>query len=63
MSPDIVRKRALRTGDGSHISTKETTKEALETKKVEFEEHVWGWQDEKMTESEKSDVTIYHKSN
>jgi stearoyl-CoA desaturase (delta-9 desaturase) len=63
ISPEIVRKRVLRTGDGSHhYSVEHTHQQLSKDQETEHEEHVWGWQDDQMTEEEKSDVTIVNQS-
>lgn len=63
---DMVKKRVLRTGDGSHKYAK------LEAKDVEGRidnnniderdtEHFWGWGDKEMTDADLKNVEILHK--
>lgn len=66
----MIRKRVLRTGDGSHPISKEMEKQELQAKLIEFvnkyhEEStdlVWGWDDKDMDPEEKRCVTIYNKT-
>ena len=60
----MIRKRALRTGDGSH----EYARQLHDAQKNNFNsvvrdvEHFWGWNDELLTEEDKKDVTIINKT-
>lgn len=58
VSDDMIRKRALRTGDGSHPADK-TKGSAKDDGPVE---HVWGWNDHDMTAEDKSGADIRNKS-
>lgn len=74
VSDDLIRKRILRTGDGSHKYAKmETSEERLLAYVKERttdangnhvhhdEDTIWGWDDEAMAEEDKKYVTISHK--
>lgn len=57
----MVRKRILRTGDGSHkFSLTENIKTQLPDHS-EDENLVWGWDDKDMTELDKKEANIYNK--
>lgn len=60
--PHIVQKRILRTGDGSHEYSKAYKNEDDKQSPVVMNEHVWGWNDEKMTETDKSEVIIFNNT-
>ncbi|CRL07879.1 CLUMA_CG020908, isoform A [Clunio marinus] len=63
---DMVKKRVLRTGDGSHKYAKiaqediEATEDNNNTN-VRDTEHFWGWGDKEMTEDDLKNVEILHK--
>lgn len=52
----MIRKRALRTGDGTCRLTKGIT-----NSKDEAVEHIWGWNDRDMAENDKHDANIRKK--
>lgn len=64
VSPEMIRKRALRTGDGSHeCATQKVIGLDDAQNNVERDvEHFWGWNDELLTEEDKKDVTIINKT-
>lgn len=53
MAPHIVKKRILRTGDGTHEYSKSHANQ-----NPEESNHIWGWQDEKMSDIDKSEITV-----
>lgn len=60
----MIKKRVLRTGDGSHEYSKEFsnsqgTNEILPERDVE---HFWGWNDEMMTSEDRENVTIVNQT-
>lgn len=57
-----MQKRILRTGDGSHEYSKAMKNGSSSQSPVVMDEHIWGWQDEKMSESDKSEITIYNNT-
>lgn len=63
VSADLVRKRVLRTGDGSHDYAKELNAQRTLTSCDQRDmDHFWGWNDELLTEEDRNDVTILNKS-
>lgn len=64
IDPKIIHKRADRTGDGSFIDSRvyldKTFREVREEGK--FDEHIWGWQDEMISQKEKENVTIINQT-
>lgn len=54
----MIRKRALRTGDGTCRLTQGLSKSKNENEEVE---HIWGWNDRDMTEEDKHDANIRKK--
>lgn len=66
-STDVIRKRVLRTGDGSHPYSKEAKKHHLEVdNNNEGEEtrdlnHFWGWEDEEMKEEDRKVTILYRQ--
>lgn len=66
----MIRKRVLRTGDGSHPISKEMEKKELQAKLIEFvnkyheesSDLVWGWDDKDMDPEVKRTVKIYNKT-
>lgn len=61
VSEEMVRKRILRTGDGSHkFSLTENIKTQLPDHS-EDDNLVWGWDDKDMTELDKKEANIYNK--
>lgn len=61
VSEEMVRKRILRTGDGSHkFSLTENIKTQLPDHSVD-ENLVWGWDDKDMTDVDKKDAQILNK--
>lgn len=60
----MIRKRVLRTGDGSHTFSKKNTSDHDAPKEVVERdvEHFWGWNDELLTDDDKKDVTIINKT-
>lgn len=69
VSEEMVRKRVLRTGDGSHRYNKELTKMELQEKLIEYvnkihDEHIdpiWGWDDKDMDPDDKKLVKVYNR--
>ncbi|CAG9785490.1 unnamed protein product [Diatraea saccharalis] len=59
VSVDIIKKRAARTGDGSHPSTKHTNESVDDH--VHPEKPTWGWGDRDMTEEER-EYAVIHKN-
>lgn len=55
----MIRKRIGRTGDGSHPWAKQT--ENTEDDHQHPENPIWGWDDQDMTEEEKTFAEIVHK--
>ncbi|KAG5671195.1 hypothetical protein PVAND_001406 [Polypedilum vanderplanki] len=62
VSAEVIRKRVLRTGDGSHSISQNNSQQSTQKKKNEREEFIWGWQDNLLTENEKKYVTVVNKS-
>lgn len=70
VSYEMIRKRVLRTGDGSHPISKEMEKKELQAKLIEFvnkyheesSDLVWGWDDKDMDPEVKRTVKIYNKT-
>lgn len=64
VSTEMIQKRILRTGDGSHEYAKQFSID--QKKKADCAErdvgHFWGWNDELMTDEDKTGVTIYNKT-
>jgi stearoyl-CoA desaturase (Delta-9 desaturase) len=63
---DVIRKRVLRTGDGSHPYSKEAKKQDLEVDNNNEGEnrdlnHFWGWDDEEMREEDKQVTILYRQ--
>lgn len=59
INPEIIRKRAQRTGDGSYLKNRlHEENEVVKEVDERFDAHIWGWQDEMVTAEEKEDVTI-----
>lgn len=64
----MIRKRAIRTGDGSHPYAIEAKKKDLvtgddnnnESEKVRDLDHFWGWDDPDMIEEDKA-IEILHR--
>ncbi|XP_055587826.1 acyl-CoA Delta-9 desaturase [Uranotaenia lowii] len=65
VSDDMIKKRVLRTGDGSHDYSEEQLREKmvdyLNTMDHEDEKPVWGWDDLDMNEEDRIDATISKK--
>jgi hypothetical protein len=60
---EMVEKRLLRTGDGSHsIAKAHGTVETFTDESVRDVEHFWGWEDETLTAEDKEGFTIYHRT-
>nr|UEN71132.1 acyl-CoA delta(11) desaturase 2 [Glyphodes pyloalis] len=63
VSAEMIRKRAARTGDGSHP----TSQEAVNAKQVDDDDHhhpenpVWGWDDRDMPEEDRQLAEIAHQ--
>ncbi|XP_072392437.1 acyl-CoA Delta-9 desaturase-like [Diabrotica undecimpunctata] len=63
VSPDMVRKRIARTGDGSHAYGKLPLENGNTQDHHELNENVvWGWDDKDMKVEDINDVTIKYKS-
>lgn len=64
VSPELIQKRVLRTGDGSHTSAIELLDaQIMDSKVIERDlDHFWGWNDELLTEEDKRDITIINKT-
>lgn len=63
IDPSLVSKRALRTGDGSHISSRIYLNNNYEDcRTYETVEHIWGWQDETVCAEEKKVVKIINST-
>lgn len=61
VSPEMIKKRVLRTGDGSHPIYKDRLNERSSEEEPKRDlEHFWGWNDELMTEEDKKDALITH---
>lgn len=60
----MIRKRVLRTGDGSHTFSKQNASDQDEEKEVVERDvgHFWGWNDELLTDEDKKFVTIINKT-
>lgn len=58
----MIHKRILRTGDGSHKISKQSSSSQKVQEGARDVEHFWGWQDELLTEEDKRDVTIINKT-
>lgn len=65
VSDDMIKKRVLRTGDGSHIYSEEQLREKMvdyiNNLDHENENVVWGWLDHDMAEDDRRDVTVSNK--
>lgn len=60
---EMIQKRALRTGDGTHWHSKEVLNGRPGDCAPERDvDHFWGWNDELMTAEDKKDVTIINKT-
>lgn len=65
VSDDMIKKRVLRTGDGTHPYSEEQLREKM----VDFinnldheqENVVWGWDDHDMAEDDRRDATVSNK--
>lgn len=66
VSDDMIKKRVLRTGDGSHTySEQELTAKMVDyinNLDHESEQAVWGWDDRDMNELDRQDATVQNKS-
>ncbi|XP_070502648.1 acyl-CoA Delta12-desaturase-like [Chironomus tepperi] len=63
IDPNLVSKRALRTGDGSHISSRIYLNNNYEDSRTyQTNEHIWGWQDETVCDEEKQVVKIINNT-
>jgi len=60
---EMVQKRLLRTGDGSHDHAKSHMNTKSEATNERDIEHFWGWNDETLTEEDKEGMTIINKTN
>lgn len=61
----MIKKRILRTGDGSHAYAKEFSNSQQDNAEQTAErdvEHFWGWNDELLTDEDKRDVTIFNQT-
>jgi stearoyl-CoA desaturase (Delta-9 desaturase) len=61
---DMIRKRVLRTGDGSHKYTKLQDAELIDNNNRTEDrdtEHFWGWGDNEMTEDDMKNVEILNR--
>lgn len=62
---DIIKKRVLRTGDGSHPYSEEELREKMfdyiNNMDHEHENPVWGWDDKDMDEDDRRDATVSNK--
>ncbi|KAG5671193.1 hypothetical protein PVAND_001404 [Polypedilum vanderplanki] len=61
VSAEVICKRVLRTGDGSHLFAKNQSNQ-MTSEENKYEEFVWGWQDKLLTEDEKKYVTVVNKT-
>uniref|UniRef100_A0A1B0DIJ1 Fatty acid desaturase domain-containing protein n=1 Tax=Phlebotomus papatasi TaxID=29031 RepID=A0A1B0DIJ1_PHLPP len=67
VSEDMIRKRILRTGDGSHEYSRNKREEELRQMLMSDHDHyhdqnmVWGWDDNDMDEEDKKFAKIYNK--
>lgn len=61
VAPHIVQKRILRTGDGTHDYSKLHAQQTA-NQSPEEATHIWGWQDEKLTDIDKSEVTVVNRT-
>lgn len=62
----MIRKRVLRTGDGSHIASLKTPQEQLsalvnDPSLASSDPLIWGWDDRDMNSEDKCDATIMKK--
>lgn len=62
MAPHIVQKRILRTGDGTHEYSKLHAHHSKSQSPSDENNHIWGWEDEKMSEIDKSEVTVVNRT-
>lgn len=67
VSMEMIQKRILRTGDGSHSYA--NASEVLNDEQTDVEqtaerdvEHFWGWNDELLTDEDKVGVTIFNNT-
>ncbi|KAL0831151.1 hypothetical protein ABMA28_002020 [Loxostege sticticalis] len=60
VSADMIRKRAARTGDGSHPTCQEGPKSVDDDDDHHHENAVWGWDDKDMPEEDKQLAQITH---
>uniref|UniRef100_A0A182K1K4 Fatty acid desaturase domain-containing protein n=1 Tax=Anopheles christyi TaxID=43041 RepID=A0A182K1K4_9DIPT len=66
VSDELVRKRVLRTGDGTH----QYSEQELQARMVDYinqldhesEQAVWGWDDKDMNEQDRQDATVRNKA-
>lgn len=56
VSPQIIKRRAERTGDGSWIDTSKNKSDC-----GEFDDILWGWGDKDMKEEDIKDIKSYNK--
>lgn len=65
VSDDLIKKRVLRTGDGSHQYSEERLREKMvdyiNNLDHENEQVVWGWDDVDMKEDDRKDATVSNK--
>lgn len=60
VNPDMIEKRAKRTGDGSHASTHGKKSSEQDTHN-DHEGDIWGWDDKDMKESDRKMVVYYNR--
>ena len=66
VSDELIRKRVLRTGDGTH----QYNEQELQARMVDYvnqldhesEQAVWGWDDKDMNEQDRQDATVRNKA-
>lgn len=65
VSDDLIKKRVLRTGDGSHQYSEEQLREKMvdyiNNLDHENENVVWGWDDVDMKDADRKDATVSNK--
>lgn len=65
VSDDLIKKRVLRTGDGTHPYSEERLREQMvdyiNNLDHESENVVWGWDDADMHEEDRIDATVSNK--
>lgn len=61
VSDEMVKKRALRTGDGTHPSMRETDVRKSTNESPDPVEHIWGWNDLDMSADDKRLADIRNK--